>query len=139
VIRFRVRRTRQQSFLPRMLRAWERRAWGLQRVLLLVAYGVRANGERQRLALQRAKGESQAGWEGFLHNLRERGLLGEPLQMIITDGCAGWAAALETVYPRALHHSAVGCIRCGTSAKPCAVATTRRSSAMPKRSTRRPV
>jgi len=178
VIRFRVRRTRQQSFLPRMLRAWERRApevaelirqaflrgiptrgvgrvvalvtdepvsaqtvsklvkvldrhveafhqrrlddgwaylvsdgvwmkvrraWGPQRVLLLVAYGVRANGERQLLAFQRAKGESQAGWEGFLHNLRERGLLGEQLQMIITDGCAGLAAALETVYPRALH------------------------------------
>ena len=80
-----------------------RRAWGPQRVLLLVAYGVRANGERQLLAFQRAKGESQAGWEGFLHNLRERGLLGEQLQMIITDGCAGLAAALETVYPRALH------------------------------------
>lgn len=178
IIRFQVRRTRQQSFLPRMLRPLERRApevaelirqaflrgiptrgvgrvvalmtgepvsaqtvsklvkvldqqveafhhqrlddgwaylvldgvwmkvrraWGPQRVLLLVAYGVRPNGERQLLAFQRARGESQAGWEGFLNTLRERGLLGDQLQMIITDGCAGLAAALQTVYPRALH------------------------------------
>lgn len=80
-----------------------RRAWGPQRVLLLVAYGIRPNGERQLLAFQRARGESQAGWEGFLNTLRERGLFGEQLQMIITDGCAGLAAALQTVYPRALH------------------------------------
>lgn len=80
-----------------------RRAWGPQRVLLLVAYGIRANGERHLLAFQRARGESQAGWEGFLNTLRERGLLGGQLQMIITDGCAGLAAALQTVYPRALH------------------------------------
>ena len=37
-----------------------RRAFGPQRVLLLVAYGVRPNGERQLLAFVRAKGESQA-------------------------------------------------------------------------------
>ncbi len=178
VIRFRVRRARQQSFLPGMLRAFERRApevaelirqaflrgiptrgvgrvvalvtqepvsaqtvsklvkvldrqveafhqrrlddgwaylvldgvwmkvrraWGPQRVLLLVAYGVRPDGERQLLAFQRAKGESQASWEGFLNHVREHGLRGEQLQMIVTDGCAGLAAALETVYPRALH------------------------------------
>ncbi len=42
-----------------------RRAFGPQRVLLLVAYGIRANGERQLLAFTRAKSESQAGWEGL--------------------------------------------------------------------------
>lgn len=80
-----------------------RRAWGPQRVLLLVAYGIRPNGERQLLAFQRTRGESQVAWEGFLNRLRERGLGGARLQMIITDGCAGLAAALQTVYPRALH------------------------------------
>lgn len=80
-----------------------RRAWGPQRVLLLVAYGVRPNGERQRLGFQRARGESQAAWEGFLQNLYGRGLLGRRLQLMITDGCAGLALALQTVYPRALH------------------------------------
>jgi len=80
-----------------------RRAWGPQRVLLLVAYGVRPNGERQLLGFVRARGESQVAWEGFLQNLFGRGLLGRHLRLIITDGCAGLAAALQTVYPRALH------------------------------------
>jgi len=39
-----------------------RRAFGPQRVLLLVAYGVRTDGRRQLLAFVRAKSESQAGW-----------------------------------------------------------------------------
>jgi transposase-like protein len=178
VIRFRVRRTRLRSFLPRMLRAFERRApevaelirqaflrgvptravgrvvalvteepvsaqtvskltrvldaqvrafqaaelgddwaylvldgvwmkvrraWGPQRVLLLVAYGIRANGERQLLAFLRARGESQVAWEGFLGNLRQRGLLGQHLNLIITDGCAGLAAALQVLYPGVPH------------------------------------
>lgn len=80
-----------------------RRAFGPQRVLLLVAYGVRPNGERQLLAFCRAKSESQAGWEGLLNDLYRRGLRGEQLQLVITDGCPGLARALETVYPRARH------------------------------------
>jgi putative transposase len=177
-IRFRVRRTRLRSFLPRMLRAFERRApevaelirqaflrgvstravgrvvalvteepvsaqtvskltrvldaqvrafqeaelgddwaylfldgvwmkvrrsFGPQRVLLLVAYGIRPNGQRQLLAFLRARGESQAAWEGFLGHLRERGLLGRSLGLIITDGCPGLAAALQVVYPGVPH------------------------------------
>jgi putative transposase len=80
-----------------------RRAWGPQRVLLLVAYGIAANGERQLLAFLRARGESQAAGEGFLNRLFERGLRGQFLQLILTDGCPGLAAALALVYPGVLH------------------------------------
>jgi putative transposase len=80
-----------------------RRAFGPQKVLLLVAYGVRADGRRQLLAFVRAKSESQAGWEGLLQDLYRRGLRGQQLQLVITDGCAGLAAAIPTVYPRARH------------------------------------
>jgi len=80
-----------------------RRAFGPQRVLLLVAYGVRANGQRQLLAFTRARAESQAAWESFLWNLHERGLAGRHLQLVLTDSCAGLAAAIETIYPRARH------------------------------------
>lgn len=80
-----------------------RRAFGPQRVLLLVAYGIRRDGQRELLAFTRAKGESQNGWEGLLNDLFQRGLHGRHLQLVITDGCAGLARALETVYPRARH------------------------------------
>jgi putative transposase len=80
-----------------------RRAFGPQRVLLLVAYGIRRDGTRQLLAFTRAKSESQAGWEGLLNDLYQRGLRGQHLQLVITDGCAGLARALETVYPRIRH------------------------------------
>ena len=42
-------------------------------------------------------------WEGLLHDLYRRGLEGRYLQLIVTDGCAGLAAAVQTVYPRVAH------------------------------------
>ncbi len=80
-----------------------RQATGSKRVLLLVVYGIQRDGHRQLIAFMRAKSESQNGWEGLLNDLKERGLAGRHLELIVTDGCAGLAAALETVYPRVLH------------------------------------
>jgi putative transposase len=80
-----------------------RRPTGRKRVQMLVAYGVRRDGRRELLAFLRSTGESQAAWEGLLGDLYRRGLQGENLQLILTDGCAGLAAAIQTVYPRVLH------------------------------------
>jgi putative transposase len=80
-----------------------RRPGGRKRVQLLVAYGVRADGSRQLLSFLRSQGESQSGWEGLLNDLQQRGLKGEQLALIVTDGCPGLAAAIETIYPRARH------------------------------------
>jgi putative transposase len=80
-----------------------RRPSGRKRVQLLVAYGVRADGSRQLLAFMRSQGESQAAWEGLLEDLYRRGLEGQKLKLIVTDGCAGLIAALQTVYPRVPH------------------------------------
>src|SRR5215469_18433068 len=76
---------------------------GRQRVHMLVAYGVRQDGTRRLLAFLRSSGESQPAWEGLLQDLYRRGLQGENLLLIVTDGCPGLAAAIETVYPRVLH------------------------------------
>jgi hypothetical protein len=57
-----------------------------------VAHGILGDG--QRLAFLRARGESQVAWEGLLGHLRERGLRGEHLNSITTDGCVGLAVAL---------------------------------------------
>ena len=80
-----------------------RRPAGRQRVQMLVAYGVRADGSRQLLGFLRSRGESQAAWEGLLMDLYRRGLKGRNLQLIITDGCEGLAAALQIVYPQVPH------------------------------------
>ena len=80
-----------------------RRPAGRQRVQMLVAYGVRADGSRQLLGFLHSRGESQAAWEGLLMDLYRRGLEGSHLQLIITDGCEGLAAALQTVYPQVPH------------------------------------
>ncbi|WP_447977236.1 IS256 family transposase [Candidatus Nitrospira bockiana] len=80
-----------------------RRPSGRKRVQLLVAYGIRADGTRQLLAFTRSRGESQAAWEGLLQDLYRRGLEGRHLQLVVTDGCPGLAAAVQTVYPRVPH------------------------------------
>jgi transposase-like protein len=80
-----------------------RRPSGRKRVQMLVAYGVKPDGRRQLLAFLRSQGESQAAWEGFLNHLYARGLTGNRLRLIVTDGCPGLAAALQTVYPQVKH------------------------------------
>jgi putative transposase len=70
---------------------------------LLVAYGVRHDGTRQLLAFMRSAGESQTAGEGLLEDLYRRGLRGHQLMLIVTDSCAGLAAAPQTVYPRVPH------------------------------------
>jgi putative transposase len=80
-----------------------RRPAGRKRVQMLVAYGVKRDGRRQLLAFLRTRGESQADWESLLQDLYRRGLEGRKLQLIVTDGCPGLAAAIQTVYPRVSH------------------------------------
>jgi len=74
-----------------------------KRVHMLVAYGVRADGSRRLLAFLRSRGESEADWRGLLEDMYRRGLEGKNLAMIVTDGCPGLAAAIQTVFPRAKH------------------------------------
>ena len=74
-----------------------------KRVHMLVCYGVRTDGSRRLLAFMRSRGESEADWRGLLEDMFRRGLEGKNLALIVTDGCAGLAAAIRTVYPRAKH------------------------------------
>jgi len=74
-----------------------------KRVHMLVCYGVKTDGTRRLLAFMRSRGESEADWRGLLEDMYRRGLEGKNLALIVTDGCAGLAAAMQTVYPRAKH------------------------------------
>lgn len=66
--------------------------------LVLVAYGITTEGRRVLLDYHQAASESSGEWERFLQRLRDRGLTGQHLQLIITDGGKGVRAALPLVY-----------------------------------------
>jgi transposase-like protein len=76
---------------------------GVRKKLVLVAYGLRADGTRQLVDFRLSIAESREQWEVFLEDLYRRGLEGKYLQLIVTDGCPGLASAIEIVYPRVAH------------------------------------
>lgn len=71
----------------------------VRRRVLLVAYGILPNGKREIIDYHFAQGESETAWLGFLQGLFLRGLEGQHLQLIVTDGGTGLRAALPVVFP----------------------------------------
>lgn len=74
-------------------------ALGPTKAVVLTAYGITLDGRRELIDFCQAPGESEADWNRLLASLYQRGLVGEHLQMITTDGAQGLIAALEMVYP----------------------------------------
>jgi transposase-like protein len=73
--------------------------FGSKKKVVLVAYGITVTGKRELIDFMVIKHETEKKWEGFLNNLYNRGLIGETLGLIITDGHAGLENAVDTVYP----------------------------------------
>ena len=67
--------------------------------MVLVAYGIRADGRRELIDYRVVRSESASEWERFLTSLYRRGLTGKQLKVITTDGSRGAIAALGVVYP----------------------------------------
>jgi len=94
-------------------------ACGLKKRLILVAYGMDEQGNREFLGFLLAEGESEAPWSVLLQSLYARGLKGEALQLVITDAAPGLLAAARMVYPHAQHQrcwfhklqNVIGCVR----------------------------
>ena len=68
--------------------------------VVLVALGITPEERKEVIDFFIAPGERQSSWEGFLESLYCRGLTGEGLELIITDGGKGLLAALALIYPR---------------------------------------
>lgn len=68
-------------------------------ISLLVALGVRADGQKVLLAVKDMGGESEAAWRAFLDDLCARGLR-EP-DFVIIDGAPGLEKALAALWPNA--------------------------------------
>jgi putative transposase len=71
--------------------------------VLLVALGVRVDGTQELLSFQLAGSESEANWWGFISDLKQRGLAGENLEVIVSDGASGLVKAHRALYPRVPH------------------------------------
>jgi len=71
--------------------------------VLLMALGIRPDGTPELLSFQLAGSESEACWWGFISDLKQRGLVGEKLEVIISDGASGLVKAHRALYPRVPH------------------------------------
>lgn len=69
-----------------------------RRVMVLCAYGITTYGKRRLIAFEQARAESEACCEAFLQHLWKRGLFGENLKLIVTDGSPGLIRAVDLVY-----------------------------------------
>jgi putative transposase len=78
-----------------------RSGFGAKKKTVLVAYGIRLDGKRELIDFLVTKHESEKNWEGFLNNLYHRGLIGDALGLVATDGNRGLENAVDTVYPHA--------------------------------------
>lgn len=77
----------------------QRTGTGAVKRVVLVALGFWPDGRKEVIDFYLADGESQAAWEAFLQSLYARGLTGEALRLIVTDGGAGLRAALPLCWP----------------------------------------
>ena len=68
-------------------------------ISLLVALGVRRDGQKVLLAIKNMGGESEAAWRALLDNLVARGL--QAPELVIVDGAPGLEKALATLWPQA--------------------------------------
>ena len=80
-----------------------RLAGTVQRRMVLCAYGLTAAGKRELIDFLLVKAEGEDTWKAFLLELWRRGLKGEPLRMVVSDGQKGAAKAIGYVWPRAAH------------------------------------
>jgi putative transposase len=100
---FRQRRLRDEYvyiFLDGVVLKVRDRSGQVRRRWVLVAYGITAEGRREVIAYQLARGESETSWTAFLQGMFLRGLEGHGLRLVVVDGSKGLRAALALVWPQ---------------------------------------
>jgi len=71
--------------------------WRVVRCTILLAVGVREDGEKVLLGMEMMNGEKKEAWRLFLDNMVNRGLRG--VRLVIIDGSLGLRQAVEEVWP----------------------------------------
>jgi transposase-like protein len=80
---------------------WLKHTWGgkVEKVAVLVAVGVDAEGYREVLGLALGGREDGDSWRNFLRHLKSRGL--KKVRLIVSDKCLGLLEAIGEFYPEA--------------------------------------
>lgn len=77
----------------------KRSGFGANKRVVLVAYGIRIDGKRELIDFVVTNAESENRWWRFLNNLYRRGLTGEALGLVVTDGNRGLENAVDLIWP----------------------------------------
>jgi putative transposase len=80
---------------------------GLERKVLLCALGLSKEGRAEILSFRLVDSESEANWTEFLVDLKQRGLKGQSLRLITTDGNPGLRSSLKRLFPYKRHQRCI--------------------------------
>ncbi|MDY6796353.1 MAG: IS256 family transposase [Actinomycetota bacterium] len=72
---------------------------GVEKKVMLCAFGIHADKSKEILSFRMADEEDTASWKGFLANLNARGLSGKNIKLIISDGNPALLKAIGDIYP----------------------------------------
>ncbi len=72
---------------------------GSEKRSVLVAKGITVDGRREILSFRQAESESEVSWFAFVEDLVRRGVMGENLLLVCTDGNTGLESAVEQAWP----------------------------------------
>ena len=89
-------------------------ATGVCKRLALCMYGITPQGQRELIDYRIAKSESEKEWVALLEDLRQRGLKGEAVTVVVTDGGQGLINAPCSMSSPACACSGAGRIGAGT-------------------------
>lgn len=81
---------------------WEKTkgyGWDDNKSVLLCALGVRPSGERKILGFSLARHEDTQSWQALVGNIKQRGLSGTHLKLVIMDDNQGAKHAVTQLYP----------------------------------------
>jgi putative transposase len=76
-----------------------RTGFGSKKKAVLVAYGIKADGRRELIDFTITTAESEKKWWRFLNDLSRRGITGEALGLVVTDGNLGLENAVDLIWP----------------------------------------
>ena len=84
---------------------WEKvkgNGWDKTKAVVLCVLGMKTDGTRKLIGFTLARAEDENSWLELLSDIKNRGLIGRTLSMVIMDDSGGAKAAIDKIYPNTL-------------------------------------